>query len=89
MPRMIATHMVADVERWLSGKTERAAAIEAWSGSNVTDFVAEDGSNNVAITADIADLDAMKASMAAPSPEVVATMERHGVVPPITLYVEA
>ena len=89
MPKITATHAVVDVERWLRGKEERAAAIESWSGSNVTDFVAEDGSNKIAVTADIADLEAMKASMASPSPEVAATMEKHGVVPPITLYIEA
>jgi hypothetical protein len=27
--------------------------------------------------------------MASPSPEVAALMEKHGVVPPITLYIEA
>jgi len=89
MPKIIATHAVVDVERWLSGKADRAAAIESWSGSNVSDFVAEDGSNKIAVTADIADLETMKALMASPSPEVMATMEKHGVVPPITIYIEA
>ena len=89
MPKIVATHAVVDVDRWLSGKAERAAAIESWSGSNVTDLVAEDGSNTIAVTADVADVEAMKASMAAPSPEVAALMEKHGVVPPITLYIEA
>lgn len=89
MPKIVATHAVVDVERWLNGKAERAAAIEAWSGSNVTDFVAEDGSNKIAVTADVADIEAMKASMASPPPEAVATMEKHGVVAPITLYIEA
>lgn len=89
MPKIVATHAVVDVERWLSGKADRAAAIESWSGSNVTDFVAEDGSNTIAVTADIADLETMKALMASPSPEVMATMETHGVIPPITVYVEA
>ena len=89
MPKIVATHAVVDVERWLSGKAERASAIESWSGSNVTDFVADDGSNNIAVTAEVADLEAMKASMASPSPEIGALMEKHGVVPPITLYTEA
>jgi hypothetical protein len=89
MPKIVATHAVVDVERWLSGKADRAAAIESWSGSNVTDFVAEDGSNNIAVTADAADIEAMKASMASPPPEAAALMEKHGVVPPITLYIEA
>ncbi len=89
MPRIVITHAVADIERWLEGKAERAAAIESGSGSNVVDFVAKDGSNNIAITADVADVDAMQAMLASPSPEVAAKMQEHGVVPPITAYVEA
>ena len=46
-------------------------------------------SNNVAITADVADIDAMKSMLASPSPEDAALMEKHGVVPPITAYIEA
>jgi hypothetical protein len=86
---VIITHAVADVERWLKGKDERAAAIEAGSGSNVTDHVAHDGSNNVAISADVSDPAAMQAILASPSPELAATMEEHGVVPPLSVYIEA
>ncbi len=89
MPRVVALHAVVDVPRWLEGKAERAAAIEAASASNVTDYVAADGSKNVAITADVADIDAMNAMLASPSPEDSALMEKHGVVPPITAYIEA
>ena len=89
MPKLVATHAVVDVERWLRGKAERAAAIESASGSNVTDFVAQDGSNNIAVTADVADVGALKAFLASPPPDVLATMEKHGVVPPITAYIEA
>ena len=89
MPRVVLTHGVVDVERWLEGKFERAAAIESGTGSNVVDHVAADGSNNIAITADVADMDALRAMLAAPPPEVLARMEAHGVVPPITAYVEA
>ena len=89
MPRVVITHAVADVERWLKGKAERAAAIESGSGSNVTDYVAEDGSNNIAITADVDDFAALQAMLAAPPSEVQAQMDEHGVVPPITTYREA
>ncbi len=89
MPRIVITHAVTDIERWLEGKAERAAAIESGTGSNVTDFVAKDGSNNIAITADVADVDAMQTMLASPPPEVAAKMQEHGVVPPITAYVEA
>jgi hypothetical protein len=91
MPRLVLTHAVVDVDRWLNGKAkaERAATIESGSGSNVTDYVAHDGSNNVAVSADVSDLSAIQTMLASPAPEVAATMEEHGVVPPITVYVEA
>lgn len=88
MPKVVLTHGVIDVERWLKGKEERAAAVGA-VGTNVTDYVAADGSNAVAITADIRDMDAAQALMASPPPEIAAQMESHGVIQPITLYVEA
>jgi hypothetical protein len=87
MPRVVITHAVVDIERWLEGKAARAAAIESGSGTNVTDYVAHDGSNNIAITADVQDLAALQAMLASPPPEVAAKMEEHGVVPPITTYV--
>jgi len=86
---MVLTHAVVDVERWLEGKAERAAAIESGSGSNVTDYVAQDGSNTIAVTADVSDVDAVRAMLASPPPEMLARMEAHGVVPPITAYIEA
>jgi len=89
MPRVVITHAVVDIDRWLQGKAERAAAIESGSGSNVTDYVAHDGSNNIAVTADVSDLAAMQSMLASPSPETLAAMEAHGVVQPITAYVEA
>jgi hypothetical protein len=89
MPRIVITHAVADIERWLAGKTERAAAIESGSGSNVVDFVAKDGSNNIAITADVADVELLKGMLASPPPEMLEKMQAHGVVQPITAYVQA
>ena len=89
MPKVVITHAVQDIDRWLQGKAERAAAIESGTGSNVTDHVAQDGSKNIAITADVADVDAMESMLAAPPPEVVAKMEAHGVVQPLTMYIES
>jgi hypothetical protein len=43
----------------LAGKAERAAAIESGSLRNVVDHVAQDGTNDVAVTADVSDLAAM------------------------------
>jgi len=89
MPKVVLTHGVVDIDRWLRGKAERAAAIESGSGSNVKDYVARDGSNNIAITADVEDLEAMQSMLDSPPPDVMARMEEHGVVPPITVYVAA
>jgi hypothetical protein len=62
---------------------------EPLSRSNVvTDHVAADGSSNVAITADIHDMEGLQALMASPSPEDAAAEERHGVIQPITVYIE-
>jgi hypothetical protein len=87
MPKMVVTHAVVDVERWLKGKAERAALIGKYA-TKVTDHVAADGSKNVAITADIHDMAGLQALMASPPPETAAAMERHGVVPPQTVYIE-
>jgi hypothetical protein len=87
MPKLVMTHPVVDIERWLKGKDERAAAIGAFA-TNVTDYVAADGSNNIAITADVHDVAGAQASLASPSPETAALMESHGVLPPTTTYIE-
>jgi hypothetical protein len=88
MPRVVLTHAVEDVERWLEGKAERAAAIGA-AGTNVTDYVALDGSNKIAVTTDVHDMDAAQAMITSAPPEVAAAMQKHGVIQPITAYVEA
>jgi hypothetical protein len=87
VPRVIITHDVVDLGRWLEGKAERVAAIGAM-GVNVVDTVALDGSNKVALTADISDLAALEAMLTSPPPELAALMEKHGVIPPFTAYVE-
>jgi hypothetical protein len=85
---MVIAHSVVDAESWLGFKAERADAISAMGGSQVVDYVAQDGSNSVAITADVDDVDAVLASLASPPPELGEAMQRHGVLPPLTIYVE-
>ena len=88
VPRLIGIHNVVDVNKWLSFKADRAGAIGSMGGSNVVDYVAQDGSNAVAVSADVDDVDAMLASMASPPQEVQAEMVEHGVLMPLTFYVE-
>ena len=89
MPRVVITHAVEDIDRWLQGKAQRATAIESGTGSNVTDYVAHDGSNNIAVTADVSDLATLQGMLASPPPDVLAAMQAHGVIQPISAYVEA
>ena len=39
MPKMVVTHSVVDIERWLGGKAERVEIIRKYA-TNVTDYVA-------------------------------------------------
>ena len=88
MPKVVITHGVADVGTWVGFKAERAEAIAGLGGRNVVDHVALDGSRVVAVSADVADVDAMMATLGSPPPEIAAVMERHGVLPPMVAYVE-
>lgn len=86
MPRVIITHDIRDVDRWLAGKDERAAAMPG--ATQVTDLVAIDGSNQAAVSFETDDLDALKALLESMPPDVAAQAESHGVIPPFTVYVE-
>jgi hypothetical protein len=88
MPRIVVTHSVVDVDRWLEGKAERAAVVSGMGVTNVVDLVAQDGSNQIAVTGETGDPDAVVAATSSPSPDDLAAMERHGVIPPLTIYVE-
>jgi hypothetical protein len=88
MPRIVITHGVVDVDNWLKGKAERAGAIAGMGGTNVVDHVAHDGSNMVAVSADVDDVANVTATLASPPAEMAAVMEAHGVVPPFTAFVE-
>lgn len=86
MTRVVITHAVHDVDRWLQGNGERQAALPGASG--LTDLVAMDGSPSTGVVFDIDDLDAFKAMLASLPQEVAAQAESHGVIMPMTVYVE-
>jgi hypothetical protein len=87
MPRIVITHAVQDRDRWLGGKAERAESLPGATG--MTDLVALDGSNHAALTFDFDDLNALRAALSSIPPEVAAQAESHGVIMPMTVYVEA
>ena len=48
-----------------------------------------DGSQHAAVAFDIDDLDALKAVLPSVPPEMAAQAESHGVIMPLTVYVQA
>lgn len=88
MSRIVITHSVVDADNWSKFSSERQEAIGKLGGSNVQDHVAQDGSNVVAVTCEVDDVDAIMTAISSPPPELGAAMERHGVLPPLTVYVE-
>jgi hypothetical protein len=88
MPKVVVTHDVVDVDKWLQFKSERADAIGEMGGSNVVDHVAQDGSTTVAVATEVEDVAGLLTALSSPPPEVMVVMERHGVIPPLAIFVE-
>lgn len=86
MPRIVATHAVKDVKHWASKGDERVESIRPF-GTEIVSYVAADGSNRAAVSANIHDLDGMMAAMQ--TPEMAAAMESHGVIQPVVFHIEA
>lgn len=85
MPRVLFAHPVSDRDHWASKHSERVDAFAA-RGSNVVEYLAADGSNNVCVSIDVHDMDAMQAALA--SPEIEAAKEAHGVIEPVVMFVQ-
>ena len=85
---MIIAHDVADVDQWLSFRDDRVSSIAATGGTDIVGHAAHDDSNSVAITREFGDVDVPVSGLASPPPELAATVERHGVLPPLKVYVE-
>jgi len=86
MPRVVFTHPVSDLAHWASKHSERVDAFASW-GSNVVDGLSVDGSNNVSVSVDVHDLEAMEAAMA--TPEMDAAKQAHGVLEPLSVFIES
>lgn len=88
MSKIVIIHDVEDVDGWLAYKAERAEAIKGLGGGNVVDHVAVDGGKTIAITAEADDVDELLAQVASPSAELQEAMQRHGVIPPLKVFVQ-
>lgn len=85
MPKIVITHDVADVEKWTS-KNSMDALQKAFApyATDVVAYVAADGSNRVAVAANIHDMEGMMAF--AQTPEAAANMEVGGVIQTSLVY---
>ncbi|MCK6625388.1 MAG: hypothetical protein L6R45_09450 [Anaerolineae bacterium] len=86
MPRIVATHTVKDVKHWASKGDERVEVIGPF-GTELVSYVAADGSNQVAVSVNIHDMEGLMAFMQ--TPEAAAAMESHGVIQPVVFHLEA
>lgn len=84
MPKVIFTHTVSDPALWASKHEDRVAAFAAW-GTDVVDHQSADG-KHCAVSVDVHDMDAMKASME--TPEMAAAKQAHGVQEPVIVHIE-
>jgi hypothetical protein len=80
MPKIIVTAAVNDVGEWLKFKAEMVPAMSAVA-SDGSSYVAMDGSNQVASTWDVPDMEAFQAAQNSSSPEVAAVAKRAGMIP--------
>jgi hypothetical protein len=85
MPRIVATHAVEDKDRWAGFHSERVEVFSPY-GKDVVDHMTP-GGDQVAVTVDIHDMDGLMASLQTPA--MKEAMDRHGVIQPVTFFVEA
>ena len=79
MPQIIVTAAVNDVDEWLKFKADMVPAMAAVASDGAS-YVALDGSNQVASTWDVPDMEAFQAAQTSFSPELVAAAERAGMI---------
>lgn len=80
MPQIIVTAAVNDVEEWLKFKAEMVPAMSAVASDGAS-YVAADGSNQVASTWDVPDMEAFRAAQGSFSSELATAAERAGMIP--------
>ena len=86
MAKLVAIHTVKDVKHWASKGDERLEILGPIA-TDIVSYVAADGSNQIALSANIHDMDGWLTLMQ--SPEAAAAMESHGVIQPIIMHFEA
>ena len=85
MPTIIVHHEVTDTDHWLASP-KREEVLAPLGASNIRTFVDRENPQRVGLVMDIADLDAMLAAIANPSPELGEAMQ-HDTVRPETMTI--
>ena len=80
MPQIIVTAAVNDVEEWLKFKEDMVPAMSAVASDGAS-YVAMDGSDQVASTWDVPDMEAFRAAQGSFPSELAAAAERAGMIP--------
>jgi hypothetical protein len=80
MAQIIVTAAVNDVEEWLKFKAEMVPALSAVATDGAS-YVAMDGSNEVASTWDVPDMEAFQAGQGSLSGVLAAAAQRAGMIP--------
>jgi hypothetical protein len=86
VPRVVFTHAVTDVQAWAAHSAARVEFFDAFA-TDIVDYVPTDGGSTVAVSADVHDMDGMLAALQ--TPEATALEESHGVIQPISSFVES
>jgi hypothetical protein len=87
VPQIIVTAAVKDVDAWLKSKTDMTAALSAVA-SDGSSYVAMDGSNQVASTWDVPDMEAFQTAQRSFAPDLAAAAERAGMIQPVMIYIK-
>jgi hypothetical protein len=88
MAQIIVTAKVNDVEEWLKYKAEMVPAMSAVATDGAS-YVAMDGSNQVASTWDVPDMEAFRAAQGSFGPDLAAAAQRAGMIPStVVMYIK-
>jgi hypothetical protein len=80
VPQVIVTAAVNDVAEWLKFKADMVPAMAAVASDGAS-YVAMDGSNRVASTWDVPDIEAFQAAQGSFSDDLAAAAKRAGMIP--------
>ena len=88
MAQVIVTAEVNDVEEWLKFKADMVPAMSAVA-SDGSSYVAMDGSNRVASSWDVPDMEAFQAAQGSFSRDLAAAVDRAGMIPStVVVYIK-